>query len=361
MVELIKSKLLIDKDKLISIRNSFIISSIAILLSLLVGAIVIKFMGYSPLAAYGALLKGSMGNFKMFLITLKKAVPLIFSGLAVAVAFKSSVFNIGVEGQFLAGAMAAALAGLYVSLPAPLHILFTVVAAALGGMLSAFIPALLKRFFNVGVVISTIMFNYIVILFVQFLVVGPFRGSSSAQATNTILDTAKLPRLLPKPFQMNFGVIIMLLVVVFVYILLNKTSTGYEMRMVGLNSTASKVQGINADKNMFLALLISGAIAGIGGGVEVTGSLNKIVLGFSTGYGYSGIPIALIAQSNPIAILLSGFFFGMMSSGSLLMQSSVGVSPDIVDLIKGLVVAFLCTEHFILYYLNKMKAKRSEK
>ncbi len=341
--------------------DKVMISAISVVLSLIVGGIVISFMGYNPFEAYGALIQGALGNSKMFVITIKKSIPLIFSGLAVAIAFKCSVFNIGVEGQFMAGAMSAALVGIYCPLPAVLHIPLTILAGIAGGMICAYIPAVLNRYFNVGVVISTIMFNYIIALLVQYLVMGPFHGDSSAQATNAIAETARLPRILPKPYQLNLGFIILIIVVVFVYLLMNKTTTGFEMKTVGLNPLAGEVQGIKASRNMFLALLISGGIAGIGGSVEVMGSLNKMVLGFSTGYGFSGIPIALMAQSNPIAILFSGFFFGMMSSGSLLMQSKVGVSPDIIDLIKGLVVVFICTQYFILYYINAYRNKRDKK
>lgn len=145
----------------------------------------------------------------------------------------------------------------------------------------------------------------------------------------------------------------MVVVVVLVYVLLNKTTRGYEMNAVGLNSIASEIQGINAERNMFLALVISGGIAGLAGGVEVTGTLHKMVNGFSTGYGFAGIPIALMARCNPFAILLTGFFFGLMKSGSFLMQSTVGVSSDMVGIIQGLVVAFLCTENVLRYYLER--------
>jgi len=301
-----------------------------------------------------------VGTIKMFLITLKKSVPLILSGLAVAVAFKCSVFNIGVEGQFIAGAFTATIAGIFLHLPAPLHIVVVMLAAIAGGMVTALIPAVLKQYFNVGIVISTIMFNYVVMFLVQYFIMGPFHGPGSNQATFSIQPTAYLPNILPKTYQMNLGFVIMGLIVIGVYVLLNKTTTGYEMRTVGLNALAGEVQGINASRNMFMALVMSGAIAGIGGGIEISGNLHKMVLGFSTGYGFSGIPIALMAQNNPLVIILTGFFFGMMRSGSLLMQSSIGVSPDIVDLIKGLVVVFLCTEHFIRYYVNKGRARRAK-
>lgn len=350
------------KDRMLqsiaSTTERMIVPVFAVLLSLIVGGLIIWFMGYNPFEAYGALIKGSMGNLKMFLISIKKSIPLIFSGLAVAVAFKCSVFNIGVEGQFMAGALTATIAGIYIKAPPFIHIPLVMIAAMAGGMVAAFVPALLKRYFNVGVVISTIMFNYVIKFLVQYFIMGPLHGPGSAAATHAIRDTAVLPQILPRAYQMNLGFVIMLLFVVLVHLLLNKTTLGFEMKAIGMNSLAGEMQGVNVNTNMFLALLISGAIAGIGGGIEISGTLRKMVLDFSTGFGFSGIPIALMAQNNPFTIIFSGLFFGVMSSGSLLMQASVGVSKDIVGLIKGLVVVFLCTENFLRYHFDAMKIKR---
>ena len=325
------------------ILQQFLISFIAVLLSLIVGAVIILAMGYNPISAYGALIKGSMGSLVSLTMTLKTSVPLILAGLAVAVAFKSSAFNIGVEGQLMFGGLCAGLVGIYVPLPGPLHLAATILAGMLGGALIAFFPAILNSSCNVSVVISTIMLNYVVQFFVQYCVMGPFHGATSAPATDPLLASATLPNILPSPYQLNLGFILMILAVVLIYIYMNKTTKGYEMTAVGLNRTASEFSGINVKKNMFMALLISGAIAGLAGG------------SFSSGYGFSGIPIALMARNNPFAIILTGFFFGMMRSGSFLMQATVGVSSDMVGIIQGLVVVFICLENLIRYYMNRRK------
>ncbi len=356
----LKDKVLADVAKRENLRlmaQNILISFLSVFFALIAGAVIILLIGFNPLEAYGALVKGSVGTLTAFTISLKKAVPLIFSGLAVAIAFRCSVFNIGVEGQLAFGALTATLAGIYLHLPPILHIPVVLFCGFAGGMLVALLPAILKQYFNVGVVISTIMCNYIIQFLIQYFVMGPLRGTTSAPSTMPIQPTSLLPSILPRPYQMNLGVVIMLLTVVAAYMLLNKTSRGYEMKAVGFNPLASQTQGINPNLNMFLALLISGGIAGLAGGVEVAGTMRKMINGFSTGYGFSGIPIALIARNNPFAIILTGFFFGMMRSGSLLMQSSVGVSPNIVNIIQGLVVAFLCTENLIRYYLNRKGKK----
>ncbi len=337
------------------ILQELLIPVIAVVLSLLIGGIIIALLGFNPFDAYGALIQGSMGSLVSFTMTLKTSVPLILAGLAVAVAFKSSAFNIGVEGQLMFGGLCAGLVGIYVPLPPGLHLVVTLLAGMLGGALVAFFPAILNTACNVSVVISTIMLNYVVQFFVQFCVMGPFHGDTSAPATDPLLASATLPNILPARYQLNLGFIIMILAVVLVYIFMNKTTKGYQLTAVGLNPTASEFAGMSVKKNIFMALLLSGAIAGLAGSIEVTGTLKRMVNGFSTGYGFSGIPIALMARNNPFAIILTGFFFGMMRSGSFLMQATVGVSSDMVGIIQGLVVVFICLENLIRYYMNRIK------
>ena len=175
----------------------------------------------------------------------------------------------------------------------------------------------------------------------------------AASATRPIQATAMLPKLLPSPYVLNLGIVIALTAAVVVYFLLNRTSLGYEMCAVGLNKNASLTNGINVERNMFLALLMSGALAGLAGGIEVTGTMGKVINGFSANYGFSGIPVALMARNNPFAIILTALLMGSMRSGSLMMQSSVGVSKNMVDIIQGLVIVFLCAENVIRYYIKK--------
>lgn len=338
--------------------RTVIVPLISVVMAIFVGSLVILAIGYNPIQAYGELLRGAFGTPVAVTITLSKSVPLILSGLAVALAFKCSVFNIGVEGQLMMGAMAAGIFGVQVALPGILHVPFVLIMSMAFGVLWAVVPALLKLKANVNVVISTIMFNYVATFLTQFLIMGPFKGDSAAAATHAIHNSARLPALLPKPFKLNLGFLLAILMVFAVYIFLNKTKRGYEMKAVGLSPTASHYQGINYQQNMFLALLISGAISGLAGGIEVTGSLGKMVNGFSTGYGFTGIPVALMARNNPFAIILTGLFFGAMGSGSLRMQTSVGVSSDITSVIQALVIIFLCAEHVITYLIKKRAERK---
>ena len=349
----------LDKKKLQETGLSLLITLIALVMALVVGALVIWAFGSNPIEAYGALWRGAFGTGIAFTVTLGKAVPVMLTGLAVAIAFRCSVFNIGAEGQLLIGAMCAALVGAYVHLPMVLHLPLTILASMVGGMIWAFFPAVLKLKGNVNVVISTIMFNYIAQYLISYLILGPFKGPGESPATATIDETAQLPDLLPKPYVLNLGFVLALVAVVAVYIILNRTSLGYEMRAVGFNPNASRTNGINVNRNMFLALLISGALAGLAGGIEVTGSLDKIVNNFSANYGFNGIPVALMAHNNPFAIILSALLIGAMRSGSAMMQSSAGISKNMVDVIQGLIIVFLCAEHVIRYYIKRMGGKKN--
>ena len=350
---------MIDKKKLKELGLNFTISVIALVTALIVGAIIMVCLSINPLDAYGALMKGAFGSVSALTITITKAVPTLFTGLAVALAFKCRVFNIGVEGQFMMGAMFAGIAGIYIPfLPQILHVPVVLLAAMLGGMIWAMFPAIFKQKANVNIVIGTIMFNYIGQYLVQYLILGPLKGKGGASATLPLLDTARLPLISAKPNVLNLGVIIALVAVVFTYILLNKTTTGYEMNAVGMNPNACLSNGINVEKNMFLAMIISGALAGLGGGVEISGTMGKVYNGFSTGYGFSGIPIALMAKNNPFGIIFTSLLMGAMRSGSLMMQSSVGISKNMVDVIQGLIVVFLCADSLIRYYINNMNKRR---
>jgi len=344
------------ENKLNKAIVSMLISLTSILLAFLIGGIVILLLGKDPVAAYGALVKGAFGTPVAFTVSLSKAVPLILTGLAVAVAMKTRVFNIGAEGQLLMGAFAAAYVGItFTGIPAWLHVTLAIAASAVAGALWALIAGVLKYARNVHVVISTIMLNYIATYLLQYFINGPFRDRETAiSATRQIADSSRLPLLLAKPLSLNAGFIIALVMIAAVYLLFRKTTTGYEMRAVGFNPSASNVAGINVQKRMLLSLIISGALAGIAGGIEITGSMFRLVDGFSPGYGFNGIPVSLMAQGNPFAIFFSALLLGAMRNGALLMQIQVGVSQDIVGIVQGLVIIFIGCEYLIRHWYKKV-------
>lgn len=351
------------QEKMQEILLEAAITLSAIFLAVLAGGLVMLGFGYQPVQAYEALLSGAFGTPAAFTSTLTKSVPIMLTGLAVAVAFQCGVFNIGAEGQLLVGALCAGIAGIYIKgLPAVLHIPLTLGASVLGGMAWAFIPAVLKQKCRVNVVIGTIMLNYIAEYLVQYMILNPMKTEGVATSTDALQATARLPKLLPPPNVLNLGYVIAVAAAILVFALMHYTVKGYEMRAVGLNPTASRWAGISVEKNMFLALVISGALAGLAGGTEVAGTLGKVVVGASNGYGFNGIPVALIAHNNPILIIFSSLLLAAMRTGSMLMQTSAGVSKNMVDMVQGLIIVFLCAEYVFRYYMKKgLEKKRGGK
>jgi len=343
------------------LKIRILITTIALVASFLVGGLILFLMKENPVKTYMALMQGAFGTPAAFTTSLTASVPLILSGLAVAVAFKCSAFNIGVEGQMLVGGLAAAVVGAYVKLPAGLHLIVTLLAGMLAGMFWAYIAALLKVKRNVHIIIATILLNYIAQYLVQYLILGPFNSNEGQAVTPLIQKTAELPELLKAPYVLNFGIVLAVAAIAVIYLLLNKTTLGYEMRAVGMNEKASRINGMNVERNMVTAMAISGMLAGLAGAIMVTGSMHRAIDGFSSGYGYNGIPIALMAHNNPIGIFFSAVLLGSMRNGSLLMQSMVGISKDFVDIIQGLIIIFLCSENAIQYYLKKFMIRREEK
>lgn len=332
---------------------------LAILFALFVGAILILFSGKSPIEAYAALLRGAFGSPIALAQLLNKATPLIFTGLAVAIAFKAKALNIGGEGQLAVGAFASTLAGVYIKgFPIFIHLPLVVLAGFLAGALWAVIPAILRAKKEVSTVITTIMMNYIAIGFTRYFLNGPFKAEGDLVASEWIAPSAKIPYILKAPYLLSGGIILAIIAVIVIYILLEKTVLGYEIKAIGLNRHTSKYSGISIYKGIFASLLISGGLAGLAGTVEIAGSYFRMYEGFSPGYGFDGIPIALLANSNPIGVVFTALLFSILRTGALTMQTSVGVSRNIVDAMQGIIILFIAAKYVFVLYRENVKTKK---
>ncbi|MCS7247411.1 MAG: ABC transporter permease [Anaerolineales bacterium] len=312
---------------------------IAILIALLLGAVVLWLAGYDPLIAYRAMWQGAFKDLTAVTEVLIKATPLIFIGAGLAIAFRCSIWNIGAEGQFYLGAIAATAAGIYLgSLPRailmPLVLLLGIAGGAMWGMLAGF----LKNRFGANEVVTTIMLNYIAIFITGFLVTGPMIETKGLfPQTPRISENAWLPRFLP-PTRLHLGFIIALLLAIILYILLFKTSIGYTIRAVGTNAEAARYAGINVQNNILLAMGISGGAAGLAGAVEVAAISYRLYQLISPGYGFDGIAVSLLVGNNPLGVIFSGILFGALRSGSEVMQMNARVPSVLVLMIQGMVV-----------------------
>jgi ABC-type uncharacterized transport system permease subunit len=332
---------------------------LSILLAMLVGSLVIVATGKDPLVAFAALLQGAFGGWRQIGDTILRSTPLIFTGLAVAFGFRANLFNIGAEGQLFIGGLAAAILGValgglpwFVSVPA------IIVLGALAGAAWAFIPALLKAKVGAHEVITTMMFSYIGRYLVSYLVNGPIRGDTAIPQTALIPPSATLPTFdkvltFLEPSRAHFGFILAIAVAIAIWLILKYTTLGYEVRAVGYNPLAAENAGISISWTTVRALCISGALAGLAGVVEVIGVHHRLFDQFSSGFGFTGIAVALLAKNHPIAIIPAALLFGALSAGGPAMQLEADVPLKLISIIQALVIFFVAAETVITYFIKK--------
>ena len=315
---------------------------IALAGSVLVSALLLKSAGSDLQVAFGAILDGAFGGFRATTKTLAKATPLILTGIAVAVAFRAKIWNIGAEGQLFAGAMTSYWAYLIVG-PAPgvylIPLLF--MAGFVGGGLYGGLAGYLRAKFQVNEVLTTVMLNYVITFFLSFMLVsGPWRDQSSFyQQTPRIDKSVWLPNLLDSG-KLHIGFAVAVFCAVAIYVMLTRTSLGYEIRAVGMNPRASRFKGINIQRTAVLVMLLSGGLAGLAGVIEVFGVHHRLKPDVSVGFGFTGIIVAVLAMLNPLAVVPVAILFGAFANGGIKMQIATGVPNAITSAIEAIVLLF---------------------
>jgi ABC-type uncharacterized transport system permease subunit len=317
----------------------------AIALSILIGSLIIYFEGDDPIVAYRALFVASLGSTSAITSTLAKSTPLILTGLCAALAFRSGVINIGGEGQLYMGAIAAALVGVYVSGLSPwFHIPLALAAGAIGGFVWAAPFQWFRVRFGADELVTTTLANYIAILFTTYLVAYPFKKPGAPLGmTYDILPSAFLPRLVGQG-RLNAGFLLAIALCVVLWIVLNRTSLGYEFRMIGSNPRFSKYVGIAFRPRQVLAMGISGALAGLGGAIEVLGSQHRFIQDISPGWGFDGILVALLAGLDPLAVIPVGLLFGALKGGGLGMEAATDVPSELSQVLLSIIVLLVAAQ-----------------
>lgn len=321
----------------------------SIFISLLIGTLVIIILGNNPLEVYGSIIKGAfVGNFN-FGGMLEKFVPIVLTAVAFAVSTKVGVANVGVEGELYLGAMAAALVGYGVTgLSGPLHIFLCIFAAMVVGALWAAIPGFLKAFLNVNEVCTTILFNYIAISLTSYLVNHPFSAKRGIPSTPDIASSAMLTRILP-PSRANSGLFIAIVVVVLIYVLFRKTAWGYKMRSVGDNREFSRNAGIYYKKIILAGMMLSGAIGGLAGSIEIIGIHGYFLDNFSLNTAFDGMLVSLIAKNKIATIPLVSLFIAILKAGALSMERFTGVPKALIDAIIATFILLACMERLFSF------------
>ena len=355
------------KQILQTISDNSLVPFLAILTAVVVGGVIIAFVGGNPILAYRGLLEGSFGSTKALSETAVWATPYIFAGLAVALAFKGGLFNIGAEGQLAVGAVASSLVGyalpewLGYDLPAIIHLPLAIIFGVLMGGLWAAIVGWLKAYTGGHEVINTIMMNYIALNTTSYLLNGVMKDRSPTNViarTPLIADSARIPPIFDG-LRVHWGFILALLVAFGIWWLLNKTTLGFQIRTVGLNPDAAKYAGINVKRIVILTMALSGMLAGLAGTIEVTGLNYRHELGFSQGYGYDAIAIALLGKSHPLGVVLAAFLFAAMRNGATRMQFLTQMPVDLISMIQAFILLFVAADAIVRYiYRIKSKGER---
>lgn len=292
--------------------------------------------------------------------SLVTSVPYLFAGLAVALGFQAGLFNIGVEGQLLIGGLCAAWVGYAVTgLPSIIHIPLALLAGTLGAALWAFLPGFLKAHTGAHEVITTIMFNYIALRLSDWLLNGPMEGPPGTARTPDVSATAELPRFLPHPIRLHAGILIALAVAGVVYLFLWKTTWGFELRMVGANLEAAHYAGVKVGRTFVIAMTLSGLLAGLAGAVQVQGITHTVSLGFSAGYGFDSIALALLGKSHPLGVTLAALLFGVLRAGGVRMQSIATVPVELISIVQALVIVFIAAPALV-QALYRLPADRED-
>ncbi len=314
-----------------------------------IGAILIVLTGADPVVAYRALWDGAFGNLHNVTETLVKATPLLLVGLSMTVAYRCAFWNIGGEGQLQMGALATAIFGMVAGiLPIWAGVPMTLVVSFVAGALWCLIPALLKARFRVNEVISTLLLNYATVLFVEFMAKHVVADPTAFGwgVTPPIAASTELPVIVPGS-RLHAGFIVALLCAGLVYVLLWRTTLGYKIRAVGLNPSAALTGGINVNRSLLAAALISGGLSGLAGMSEIAGIHHRMIMGFSPGYGYTGMIIALLGRLHPVGVIISAILFGGLTVGADTMSRTAGIDIALVDVIAGLIILFVMAGELI--------------
>lgn len=342
-------------------RNRFLYTILAIVLGILIGSIILLLSGTDPVEAYKVIFLGAFGKPKYISWTIVKAVPLILTGLSVAFAFNTGLFNIGAEGQYIVGSIGALVVGLLLDLPPVIHGLVALLVGALCGYIWGALVGLLKAKFEVNEVISSIMMNWIAFYLSNYLLSFPILRSIESDNSYPIKETASikiagawkmsesgraylaqhkyLKDILNPP--LNFGIIIAILAAIVVWYILKKTTLGYELRAVGFNEKAAEYGGIDINKSIVKSMGIAGILAGLAGAITVLGVSGDIgIMAAQEGYGFDGMAVALIAGNNPLGTIPAALLYaGLTYGGGKL--TTIGTYSEVVNIIIGIMILFI--------------------
>ncbi len=328
----------------------FWVRAVAVVGALLVGAVLFLALGHNPLLVYRDILTGSLGSPMALQETVRIATPLLITALGIGIAFKMRFWNIGAEGQIIAGALAASYFALFQhdALPGPLLLVVMCVASLIGGGLWALIPAFFKAKWNTNETLFTLMLNYIALEVVRYLQYGPWRDPKQMGFPKIAMfgDKARLPML----FGVHIGWVFALVLVVIVYFYLAKSKQGYELSVVGQSIPTARYAGMNVSKIIMRTVFISGAIGGLTGFFTVAGANYTLSEAVTGGVGFTAITVAWLSKLNPFVMVLASAFIAVLQKGSNSIQTTFKIPSSAADILTGLILFFMLGCEFFLQY-----------
>ena len=325
-------------DKIKKSVTKFIVPLLSIIAAFLIGAVIMLVLGADPVKAIRYLFIGAFGSVPNIGTTLTKSTPLIFTGLCACFAYKCGVFNLGGEGQFIMGSIVTFLVSYFSGITGFAGVVLAVLAGAVAGGIWGLIPGILKITRGLNEMIISIMLNYVATLFMGVIYTSWIRDERVPQ-TPSVPDGVMIPKIVPT-MRVTWAFVLAVFVGIAIYYFLFWTSGGFKIRAVGYNMTASRFNGFPVKKLILLSFIISGAVAGLGGGAELLGTQYRLINGFGAGYGFDGVAMALIGQLHPIATVVVAIFFAALRVGSTTMQAATGVPTSVSDIIQALVIVF---------------------
>ncbi|HQA48196.1 MAG TPA: ABC transporter permease [Bacillota bacterium] len=343
------------------IGRDFVTALVAVVLGLLAGAVLMALIGRNPISGYVYLFRGGVMSIERVGNTLATATPLILTGLSVAFAFRTGLFNIGAAGQMLMGGLCATAVGLTLVLPKPLLLTVMVAAAILGGAVWGLVPGLLKAKFNVHEVVATIMMNWIAYWTVYYVVPAYFKGAYLETESRKIPDAASLKvEWLTDLFNgsyINLGLFLAVISVIVIAFIIDRTTFGYELKAVGFNRHAAEYAGIKADRSIIMSMMIAGALSGLAGATFYVGYASNIQIGVLPTQGFDGIAVSLLGGNSPWGVFGAALFFGLLHSGKGFMNAMTRIPPEIADTIIATIIYFSATSVLIERNWERLKRK----
>lgn len=334
---------------------------VSVLLALIVGGFFFIMNGTSPLEVYAILFKNSFGTSYGITESIVKAIPLMLAGLGISLASRMQLWNIGAEGQLYMGAVAATWVALsFPELPSFIMIPFMLIMGFLAGAFWALLPAIPRAFLKVNETITTLLMNYVAILWADYLIYGPWKDPQGFNfpLTPQFVPAAILPSL--GGSRIHLGLLFAILAAILVYILINHTKWGYEVKVIGESPAAARYAGMNIKKNIIIVLLLSGGLAGVAGMSEVSGIAGRLQHGLSPGYGYTAIIVAYLARLHPAALALVSFLFGGLLVGGYATQL-IGLPAVTVNMLQGLILFFVLGGQILTNYDIKLSSVNNKK